>query len=223
MFTRCHFANIIRRIYDYYTYTCIFSSSKITLSIPITIVTISPPVCSNSFWPKSSPGNQVANGAPPTNHVIQTSEIQSCLELWELTNVGLVQVWDQVKWEKCGWFMNENQRWNTEWKTCVFCNVQWGDDFKTRNLVTCFFLQFTSRMNRSTEKTLKSPPSLLLYRFIHGMFPLQTGWCNSSGLEVSWNVPNMSWWNESSQRVGPIGLLLSRSRASATRCCWATH
>ena len=35
----------------------------------VTIVTISPPVCSNSFRPKSSPGNQVANGAPPTNHV----------------------------------------------------------------------------------------------------------------------------------------------------------
>ena len=65
-------------------------------------------------------------------------------------------------------------------KHVFFCNVQWGDDFKTRNLVTCFFFKFTSRMNRSTEKKLKSPPSLLLYRFIHGMFPLQTGWCSSS-------------------------------------------
>ncbi len=33
-------------------------------------------------------GNQVANGAP-LDHVIQSSEIQSCLGLWEFTNVGL--------------------------------------------------------------------------------------------------------------------------------------
>lgn len=156
MFTRCHFANIIRRIYDYYT--CISSSSKITLSIPITshyshYLTPSMQQLLSAKIVTRQPGRQWS----PTNQPCHTEfgDPRSCLELRELTNVGLVKFWDQVKWEKCGWFMNENQRWNTEWKTCVFCNVQWGDYFKTRNLVTCFFfnllVEWTDQQRKSWD------------------------------------------------------------------------